>query len=145
MQACLRFRVGHVWYALPVRHIIEVVSLVAVKPLPESPAHVLGVITVRGRAVNVLDMRQLLGHTPEPLTLSSPLIVLKPAHGAPFAALVDEVDNVIPLPEELERLPSSGHLLAGIARYQHELLLVMEVDALGEVLAGKGKPTIDVP
>jgi purine-binding chemotaxis protein CheW len=130
MQACLRFRLGSEWYAVPVGQVVEVVSLVAITPLPQSPPHVLGAITVRGQAITVLDLRHLLGYTLAPLKLTTPMIILRPEHGAAFAALVDEVEGVIEVRDDLELTANSGGMLAGITRYQEAVILVVCVDAL---------------
>lgn len=134
MFACLRFRLSREWYALPVEHVIEVVSLVAITPLPESAPHVLGAITVRGQTVTGIDLRPLLGHTQNPLKLTTPLIILRSESNLPLAVLVDEVDNVVDLPNELEVPANTSRLLAGITRYNEAVHLVLNVDMLASVL-----------
>lgn len=133
MFACLRFRLSREWYALPVEHVIEVVSLVAITPLPEAEPHQLGAITVRGQTVTVIDLRPLLGHTQQPLKLTTPLIILRMDGGAPIAVLVDEVDNVVNLPNDLEVPANISRLLAGITRYDESVHLVLNVDMLASV------------
>ncbi len=130
MQACLRFRLNREWYALPIQSVIEVVSLVAITPLPETLPHVLGAITVRGQTVTVMDLRLLLNQTPSPLKLTTPLIILSPESGVPLAALVDEVDNVVALPVDLDVPANTSQLIAGITRYHETVLLVLNVEAL---------------
>lgn len=130
MQACLRFRLGHEWYALPVKNVDEVVSLVAITPLPEAPPHVLGVIIVQGAAVTVIDLRRLLGHALSPLQLSTPLLILKAEAGSPLAVLVDEIDNVVALPDDLETVSSGSDLVAGITRFSEASLLMLRPAAL---------------
>jgi purine-binding chemotaxis protein CheW len=40
-------------YALPVKHVVEVLRMVAVTPMPEAPAWIAGVLNLRGKGIVV--------------------------------------------------------------------------------------------
>lgn len=49
--------VGNEVFAVPVDTVLEIVDMQPVFRVPETPAHVLGLIDLRGRSVPVLDLR----------------------------------------------------------------------------------------
>lgn len=55
------FRLAAQRYALPVQHVREMVTLPAVRPLPTAPPYVRGLITLRGHAMPLVDLRSRLG------------------------------------------------------------------------------------
>ncbi len=60
----LIFRLGEAGYSLPVQAVREVTQLRACTPLPVMPAHIVGLVNLRGRLLSVLDIRPLLGIPP---------------------------------------------------------------------------------
>ena len=58
------FATGESLYALPVDRVHEILDLRPVAPLPNAPAHLLGLCEVRGAGVPVVDLRRLLGLPP---------------------------------------------------------------------------------
>ncbi len=48
-------------YGIDTRQVVELLPLVAVRPLPRQPAEVLGLIRYRGRFVPAIDLGQLVG------------------------------------------------------------------------------------
>ncbi|GAB4214251.1 MAG: chemotaxis protein CheW [Roseiflexaceae bacterium] len=60
-EEVLIFRLGEAGYSLPVQAVREVTPLRAYTPLPVMPAHIVGLVNLRGRLLAVLDIRPLLG------------------------------------------------------------------------------------
>jgi purine-binding chemotaxis protein CheW len=121
-------------YALPVASVIEVLRMVALRPLPEAPAWVAGLLNLRGTAIVVLDLRQRLGLPPRPPDLNTPIVVLQTA-GEPLGLIADEVVEIVALPPEglkpADHLPGSGDLFAALAHAGERVLLVLRLDRLG--------------
>lgn len=62
-------------YALPLSAVERVVHMVAITPLPQAPAIVLGVIDVRGRVMPALDLRRRFRLPRRDVSLSDRLII----------------------------------------------------------------------
>ncbi|HEU4326010.1 MAG TPA: chemotaxis protein CheW [Roseiflexaceae bacterium] len=60
-EEVLIFRLGEAGYSMPVQAVREVTQLRACTPLPVMPAHIVGLVNLRGRLLSVLDIRPLLG------------------------------------------------------------------------------------
>ncbi|MGP3699293.1 chemotaxis protein CheW [Rhodobacter sp. NSM] len=69
------FAAGEMLYALPVERVQEILDLRPIAPLPNAPAHLLGLCDVRGTGVPVVDLRSLLGLPPAEDTGHSRILV----------------------------------------------------------------------
>jgi len=69
------FRLETSQYALPLEHVLEVLRMVAIRPVPEGPAWLAGVINLRGRVVPIMDLRARLGLPPLGPRLETRIIV----------------------------------------------------------------------
>jgi purine-binding chemotaxis protein CheW len=105
--------------------------------VPRAPAHVLGVVTVRGEVVAVVDPRRRLG-LPEGVARrgAGARLVIVDAGDGPCALLVDVVASVVrlragsvePRPQGLGG--AAAECLAGIGRDRDRLFTVLELGAL---------------
>lgn len=68
--------VGDEVFAVEVHRVHEILDFVPIVRLPNAPAHVLGMIDVRRRAVPVVDLRVKLGLSPTVRTENSRILVL---------------------------------------------------------------------
>jgi purine-binding chemotaxis protein CheW len=54
------FRVAHEEFGFPIELVREILRVETPRPLPEAPTYILGVLTVRGRLLPIIDLRCLL-------------------------------------------------------------------------------------
>lgn len=124
-------------FALPILKVREIIRLLRITPLPQTAAHVRGIVNLRGRVIPVLDLRTRLGLPPVADNRRTCVVVVQvgPA-GATRAAglLVDQVDEVLNLPADaITPVPVLGdgrRELRGIARLADRVVPVVDVDAL---------------
>src|SRR4051812_47873803 len=90
----LVFRLQAREYALPVASVVEVLRMVAVSPLPGSPAWLSGVINLRGHIIPVMDLRLRMGLAAEPIDLTTPLIIAE-SNGQTLGLVVDSAVEVL--------------------------------------------------
>jgi purine-binding chemotaxis protein CheW len=105
LRELLRLEVAGAPYALPIESVREIVRLVPVTRVPRAPSLVLGVITLRGEIVQVLDLRRALGAEPAEPTRRSRIVVLHSETGEIAGWLVDAVNEVLRIPESDLRPP----------------------------------------
>ncbi len=86
-------------YAIPVERVREIVRLRPVTAVPRVPAEVMGVISLRGEIVQVVDLRRRLGLAPAEATRRSRIIVLHADDTEVSAIRVDAVTDVLRVPE----------------------------------------------
>lgn len=114
-------------YALPIERVREIVRPRKLTPMPHVPAEVLGIISLRGEIVQVIDARQRLGLPAAAPARGSRVIVMTAEHGDITGLLVDGVHEVLRVDESALRAPTNteGGLISALApRGDHFVSLV---------------------
>lgn len=73
----LTFQLGTDLYAIDVAHIVEVLPMVELKPLPRAPAGVAGVFNHRGAPTIALDVSAMTLHRPSAVRMSTRIVVVQ--------------------------------------------------------------------
>jgi purine-binding chemotaxis protein CheW len=132
----LTFVLGREEYAVAIERVREVVKAPLVTEVPRAPAHILGVVTVRGDVVAVFDPRRRLGLPGAPPTGGAGRIVIVDGGEGPCGLLVDAVASVVRLPPgAIEPCPQGiggarAECLSGIGRDGERLFTVLDLGAL---------------
>ncbi len=125
----LLFRVGATTYAVDVAAAHEIIPLRRITRLPGAPAHVRGLINVRGTIVTVLDLGARLEPSRAPLADGSILLVRR-GHRL-VGLLVEEVSDVRTLDlADVHTAESSGSVVRGVADVDGAPVVVLDLDAL---------------
>ena len=115
---CVVFCLEGQRYALHLSQVERVLSMVAVSPLPETPAVVAGVINYRGSVVPVLDLRPRFGFARREFGLTDQLLLARTTRRM-LALPVDEVLGVNEVPASCgfgRRAESPSPRTNGVAR-----------------------------
>ena len=130
----LVFRVGGELFASALGTVEEAVELPELSPLPEMPASMLGVVTLRGRMLPAYSPARPLGVT---LARADAAALVFRAGERRVALAVDDVDDVMTLDlAELRSPPATGaeretaSVVLGVARRGRDLVAVLDADAL---------------
>lgn len=97
-------------YALPIERVREIVRLRPITPVPRVPDAVLGVISLRGEIVQVLDLRGRLGlaaRSAAPDLRRHRIVVLNGDDGQLAGLRVDRVSEVLRTPAAATRAPGA--------------------------------------
>lgn len=125
--------------AVPVEQVQEILELQPMSRLPHAPAHLLGMIDVRGKGVPVIDLRLELGFEQTEDTENTRVIVLDVTVGEDkltFGLKTDRVFEVTTLDEDdLESPPEIGvkwrsDFILGIGRRNGNFVTVLDVKRL---------------
>jgi purine-binding chemotaxis protein CheW len=131
----LGFFLGDEEYALEIAAVREILRAPPITEVPRAPRDVLGVVTVRGEVVPVLDPRRRLG-LPAAAVGRGYRVVVCQVGDAHMGVLVDRVTQVVRLPEPaIEARPqgigaADPSLIAGIGREGDRLFILLELGAL---------------
>ncbi len=122
-------RVDKQEYALHIDSIVEVLRMVAVRPLPDTAPWIAGLMNMRGRGVPVMDLRLRLGMPARPYALNMIIVVIQ-VDGRMLGLIVDQAMEFLSLPPESIRPTegAGGHsgIVAGIANTGDRLILILE-------------------
>ncbi len=127
-------------FALPILSVQEIRGWERVSAIPRTPAHVLGVINLRGTVVPVVDVRARLGMAPREVTATTVVIVVRiPASGGAITVgcVVDAVSDVVDLdPAHVGPAPDicgtiDRHFVRGVTTLDARLMLLLDLEGLG--------------
>jgi purine-binding chemotaxis protein CheW len=126
-------------FAVPVETVLEILDMREMFRVPDAPAHLAGIIDVRGRGVPVIDLRVKLGLPAAPVTEGTRIMVLEvPVTGRQvvLGLVADRVYEVAPLDGgRLEPPPDIGtkwrsDYIRGIGRRGDRFVVVFDLSRL---------------
>jgi purine-binding chemotaxis protein CheW len=126
-------------FAVPVETVLEILDMRPVFRIPEAPAHLKGLIDMRGRAVPAIDLRTKLGLPSVAADRHTRIVVLEVPLADRCLALgliADRVFDVITLnPEQIEPAPDIGmrwnsDYIRGIGRRLDSFVVVLDLARL---------------
>jgi purine-binding chemotaxis protein CheW len=130
IRQLLAFELDGTAYAVPVEQVTEIVRMRPVTPVPRFPEDVLGVISLRGEIVELIDLRRRLGLAPTSPTRRSRIIVASNSAGEVAGMLVDSVREVLRIPSEAIR-PAAGSessAVEGLCAVGDQFVSMIELD-----------------
>ena len=125
----LCFNLSDEEYAVEINDVREIVKMVDITEIPKTPDFMLGIISLRGVIVPLLDLRMRLGL--EACSYNSKTrIIIASADDRKMGMVVDAVTEVVGLKKGILEPPPSlltdidTELLKGVGRYDERLLIV---------------------
>lgn len=128
------FTLGEV-YGVPIGQVQEIVRVMAITRVPNTPAHMEGVINLRGRVLPVLNLRKRLGLSEQLVTKASRIIVTEIGSKV-VGLLVDAVAHVIKVSADLVEAPPEEVLevdtdyLTGVCKLKDRLVIMLDLERL---------------
>lgn len=127
-------RVGAETFGLPIPAVQEILRPLPLTPVPGAPAHVEGVINLRGRILPVVDLRKRCGVPAEAGRKNR--IVVAESEGRRVGLMVDAASEVLRIPESAVDSPaqvfgeqSSGYV-TGVAKLSGRIVILVDVGKL---------------
>jgi len=129
-------------YAIDIMKIRQIIRPTKIRPLPEAPPFVEGVINLRGAVIPILDLRKRFALPIKPE--QEPRVIIVSVERQVVGIVVDEVSEVITIsgeqiqpPPRLSGIPS--RFLSGACQYQDDILLILKLD---EILTSQEKVSL---
>ena len=114
----LAFTLGGDVYAAPVALIREILKPPPLTPVPRAPHQIIGIVSVRGQLVTVVDLHRRLNLPEQTPTRKTRILLVDATGGEVMGVMVDEVLQVYRLAEsEIE--PAAVALGGEVASYLH--------------------------
>lgn len=135
----ITFRLGDELFALDVARVREVLELSPITRVPTAPPYMRGVVSVRGKAIPVVDLRLRFGLPPAGETVNSRIVVMElllDGEHVVIGGIADSVHEVIELePGDILPPPRIAmrwrtELILGMGRRGEDFLILLDVDAV---------------
>lgn len=135
----LSFRLGAEEYGVEILRVREIIGIIDITPLPQTPAYVKGVINLRGKIIPVLELRTKFGLEPKSYTEETCVIVVEVSDGHEgerfqMGVIVDTVSEVIDIAREsIEPAPRFGGSLntsyiLGMGKVKDKVVILLDID-----------------
>lgn len=131
----LTFTLAEEAYAVGILSVREIRGWAGVSRIPQAPAHMLGVVNLRGTFVPVMDLRARFGLDAAALGDNTVIIVLNVAEHL-LGVVVDGVSDVIDIdPAGVKPVPDMGAVvdtryLKGLVTHAERMVMLLDVDKL---------------
>lgn len=134
----LSFRLDREEYGVEILRVREIIGIIDVTPLPQTPAYVKGVINLRGKIIPVIELRTKFGLEPREYTEETCIIVVEVSDGGDerfqMGVIVDTVSEVIDVPKKvIEPAPKFGgnlntSYILGMGKVKDQVLILLDID-----------------
>lgn len=120
-------------YGLEILKVREIMGIMNITPVPQTPAYVKGVINLRGQVIPVVGLRLKFG-LPEQEYDQKTCIIVVDVNGTLMGIVVDTVSEVLDIPtSNIEPPPSFGseinlEYIMGMGKVDGNVKILLEID-----------------
>lgn len=126
------FQVGRETYGVPITSLHEIVRVPEITPVPDAPAHVEGVINLRGKIVSVVDLRKRLGQKQIAPSKRNRILVVE-HKGRLCGLMVDSASEVLKVPAT-DIQPATAifqentqNCVTGLGKFRGRLIVLLDM------------------
>ena len=139
MNQYLTFFIRGEQYAVNILRVKEIIEYDTVTRVPTTPAHVRGVLNLRGTVLPVIDLATKFGHGDSEATRTTCVIVAETKLEDSMlvvGVLADAVSTVVDIPDDaIEPPPPFGtnirvDFLTGMGKLEGKLVLILDLDRI---------------
>ena len=143
----LTFALGSEEYGLEILKVREIIGYMEITAVPQTPAHVKGVINLRGQVIPVTDLRAKFGMETTEVTEETCIIVVEITQGKrkfSTGIVVDHVQEVLDIDgQNIEESPQFGSsvdtsFILGMGKIGNSVKILLDIDKVldGDDLSG---------
>ena len=120
-------------YGIEILKVREIIGIMNITPVPQTPGHIKGVINLRGKVIPVIDLRSKFGFQEAAHTKETCIIVVEVQHIL-TGVIVDTVSEVLDVnAEELEASPHfvngvNKEKFLGMAKIKDKVKILLDID-----------------
>ena len=131
----LVFLLGEESYGLEIRHVREIVKMQSITVVPDEPAHIRGIINLRGRVIPLTDVRTLFGIAAREYDNRTCIVVVN-YQNAVMGYIVDRVVEVGRIPDDQIEMPNNlrkegnNRYISGLGKSGDKVRLLLDVERI---------------
>ena len=137
----LSFSLGSENYGLEILKVREIIGIIDITPLPQTPDYVKGVINLRGKIIPVIALRTKFGlpsveHTDATCVIVVEVRFTESTEQFSIGVIVDTVNEVLDIQrEQIEPAPDFGcnvstEYILGIGKVDEKVVILLDIDKL---------------
>ncbi|MFH1769741.1 MAG: chemotaxis protein CheW [Parcubacteria group bacterium] len=132
LEQLIVFRLGEDEFGVRIEEVREIIKAGIITPIPDSPRFIKGIINIRGEVIITIDLRERFFLSPPRDPDELHIVVTREAKN-PFGLLVDEVTEVMRLPEsnikDTPGLVTKIHeeYVVGVVVHENRLIILLDL------------------
>ena len=129
----LTFVLGNEEYGIEILRVREIIGIMEITPVPQTPDYVKGVINLRGKVIPVIDQR-IKFSMPEVEQTQETCVIVVEVKESLIGILVDSVSEVLDIGrEEIEATPQFGQeidtqFIMGLGKTKGKLIILLDIE-----------------
>lgn len=135
----LSFCLGKEEYGVEILRVREIIGIIDITPLPQTPQYVKGVINLRGKIIPVIELRAKFGMPSVEYNTETCIIVVEVSDEQgdeqfQIGVIVDTVREVMDIPrEKIEPAPRFGcalntEYILGMGKTKEKVIILLDID-----------------
>jgi len=139
-QKLLTFSLGKENYGVSILKVTEIIGMLDITPVPQTPDYIKGVINLRGKIIPVMDLRTKFGMDTKEYNERTCIIVvemmLKDSKKL-LGVVVDMVSEVVMIsPDDIEPPPeystkvNEHNFILGIGKIKDRVVIIIDIDEI---------------
>ena len=131
----LTFILGNEVYGIEILKVREIIGLMDITTVPQTPDYMKGVINLRGKVIPVIDLRLKFSLPEEEHTQETCVIVVE-VNNTSIGIIVDSVSEVLDIKSgEMEEAPSFGQdidtsFIMGIGKVKENIIILLDIETV---------------
>lgn len=127
------FRIADEEFGVDIIKVQEIIRMVDITRVPNTPHYVIGVINLRGKVIPIIDMRRRLNLKETPYTKDSRIVVVEEENKI-VGFIVDSVSEVLRISSSVLEPPPpmvsgiSSDFITSIAKLEGRLLILLDLE-----------------
>ena len=123
-------------FGIQAMRVKEISAMLGITKVPNAPSYIEGILNLRGRLVSIINFRTKFGFEPKEKDEDTRIVIVE-HDGFPIGIMVDNVEEVIRIPQEsVQQLPeaavttASEEYLTGVGILDKRLIVLLDSDQL---------------
>ncbi len=131
----LTFVLSNEEYGIEILKVREIIVLMDITTVPQTPDHMKGVINLRGKVIPVIDLRLKFSMQEDVHTKETCVIVVE-VNGTIIGIIVDSVSEVVDINgDEVESSPRFSHdidtsFIMGLGKVKKKIIILLDIDTV---------------
>ncbi|RJP61422.1 MAG: purine-binding chemotaxis protein CheW [Ignavibacteriales bacterium] len=127
------FKIGKEEFGVDILKVQEIIKIISITKVPNSPHFVEGVINLRGRVIPIIDLRVRLGMEKKIHTNDTRIVVVE-LGGKIVGFIVDEVNEVLRISKSITEAPPElvtgvdSEYITAVGKLEDRMLILLDLD-----------------
>jgi len=129
------FKIGNEEFAIDILKVQEIIKIISITKVPNSPYYVEGVINLRGRVIPIIDLRTRLGLEKIAHNNETRIIVVE-LHGTIVGFIVDAVNEVLRISKSITEVPPdlvvgiNSEFIESVGKLDDRILILINLEKI---------------